>query len=55
MRVSYLKPSDPRWPDKKYGEYWAHERQAYLNTINDIPLGHIKVTDQRIIRALSKP
>ena len=42
MRVSYLKPTDPRWPDKKYGAYWEQERRAYLDTINDIPLTHIK-------------
>lgn len=37
MRLSYLKPTDPRWPHKKYGEHWKKERQLYLKTIMDIP------------------
>lgn len=42
MRMSYLKPTDPRWPHKKYGEYWKKERQQYKEAINDMPLTDIK-------------
>ena len=39
-RVSYLKPSHPRWPEKKYGDFWRSERAAYVDRIKDIPLTH---------------
>lgn len=42
MRISYLKPTDPRWPHKKYGEYWKKERQQYREAISDMPLIDIK-------------
>ncbi len=42
MRVSYLKPTNPRWPHKKYGEYWKKERTEYLEMINDVPFTHTK-------------
>ena len=42
QRISYLKPTDPRWPHKKFGEYWKNERQEYLNAIDDIPLSNKK-------------
>lgn len=37
-RLSYLKPSHPRWPEKKYGDLWREERSAFVDTIGDIPL-----------------
>ena len=37
-RVSYLKPSHPRFPHNKFGEFWAEERAAYVDTIKEIPL-----------------
>lgn len=37
-RLSYLKPSHPRWPEKKFGEFWHAERAEYVNLIKDIPL-----------------
>lgn len=42
IRISYLKPTHPRWPHKKYGEHWRTERQQYLNAINDMPYSQIK-------------
>ena len=41
QRISNLKPTDPRWPHKKYGQYWKSEREEYLNTINDIPFTNV--------------
>ena len=41
MRISYLKPTDPRWPQKKYGEYWNEERRQYKNAIKDMPFTDI--------------
>lgn len=40
-RTSYLKPTHPRWPKKKYGEYWTQTRRLYTQAINDMPLTHI--------------
>ena len=37
-RLSYLKPSHPRWPEKKFGAFWRAERAAYVDVIKDIPL-----------------
>ena len=37
-RVSYLKPSHPRWPEKKYGDFWRSERATYVDRIKDISL-----------------
>ena len=37
-RLSYLKPSHPRWPEKKFGEFWRTERAEYVDLIKDIPL-----------------
>ncbi|MYF99901.1 hypothetical protein F4212_12350 [Candidatus Poribacteria bacterium] len=37
-RLSYLKPSHPRWPEKKFGALWCEERQNYIDTIKEIPL-----------------
>lgn len=42
QRVSYLTPTDARWPHKKYGEYWEQERKEYLDTINEIPFTNTK-------------
>ena len=42
MRMSYLKPTDPRWPHKKYGEHWKKERQQYKEVIDDMPTTDIK-------------
>lgn len=39
-RLSYLKPSHPRWPQKKFGELWRSERENYIDTIKEIPLTH---------------
>ena len=38
-RVSYLKPSHPRFP-KKFSDYWRSERADYVDTIKEIPLSH---------------
>lgn len=38
-RLSYLKPSHPRFP-KKFADYWRSERAAYVDRIQDIPLSH---------------
>ena len=38
-RLSYLKPSHPRFP-KKFADYWRSERTAYVDRIQDIPLSH---------------
>ena len=37
-RLSYLKPSHPRWPQKKFGDFWRSERAGYVDRIKDIPL-----------------
>ena len=37
-RLSYLKPSHPRWPEKKFGDFWRSERASYVDQIKDIPL-----------------
>lgn len=37
-RLSYLKPSHPRWPEKKYGKLWKEERSEYVDKIRGIPL-----------------
>ena len=37
-RLSYLKPSHPRWPEKKFGDFWRSERAGYVDRIKDIPL-----------------
>lgn len=42
MRISYLKPTDPRWPQKKYGEHWKKERQHYKEALNDMPFTDIR-------------
>ena len=42
QRVSYLTPTDARWPHKKYGEYWKKERQEYIDTITEIPFTNRK-------------
>ncbi len=42
QRISYLKPTDPRWPHKKFGEYWKKERQEYLEAIEDMPFSNTK-------------
>lgn len=39
-RLSYLKPSNERWPRKKYGAYWEEARQEYVDSIGDTPLSH---------------
>ena len=39
-RLSYLKPSHPRWSEKKYGDFWKKERSEYVDQIKDIPLTH---------------
>lgn len=39
-RMSYLKPTHPRWPHKKFGGYWQTERAAYVETLKDIVLTH---------------
>lgn len=36
-RLSYLKPSHPRFPNK-FRDYWQSEREAYVDRIKDIPL-----------------
>ena len=36
--VGYLKPTHPRWPEKKYGEYWRSERKEFVDALKDIPL-----------------
>ena len=37
-RVAYLKPGSARWPEKKYGAVWREAREAYKQTVSDIPL-----------------
>ncbi len=37
-RVAYLKPGSARWPEKKYGVVWREAREAYKQTVSDIPL-----------------
>lgn len=37
QRLSYLKPSHPRFP-KKFANYWRSERESYVDRIQDIPL-----------------
>ena len=37
-----LKPTHPRWPQKKYGAYWKQIRQEYTDIIHDLPLTHIR-------------
>ena len=39
-RVSYLKPTHPRWPEKKFGDFWGSERAGYVDQIKNIPLTH---------------
>lgn len=39
-RLSYLKPTNERWPRKKYGAYWEEARQEYVDSIGDTPLSH---------------
>lgn len=39
-RTSYLKPTHPRWPQKKFGGFWQTERAAYVETLKDIVLTH---------------
>lgn len=39
-RVSYLKPTHPRWPEKKFGDFWRSERADYVDQIKNIPLTH---------------
>ena len=36
-RLSYLKPSHPRFP-KKFSDLWQEERQNYMDAIKEIPL-----------------
>lgn len=50
MRLSYLKPTDPRWPHKKYGQHWQKERHHYLQSIMDLPY----TTIQEQIAALTE-
>ena len=40
-RLSYLTPSNVRWPRKKYDAYWKEARQEYLDSIDEIPLTHV--------------
>lgn len=37
-RLGYLKPSDVRWPEKKYGKYWCEARAEFVDNIQNIPL-----------------
>ena len=46
-RLSYLKPSHPRFP-QKYAEYWRTERTAYVDAIQEIPLTQNQEQLQRL-------
>lgn len=37
-KFSYLKPDNPRWSQKKYGDVWEKARTTYKEMIRDIPL-----------------
>ena len=39
-RMSYLKPSHPRFPHKKFGAYWESKRAEYVDSIKNIPLSY---------------
>ena len=36
-RFAYLKPGNPRWPERKYGKLWREEREEYRQEVMDIP------------------
>ena len=36
-RMAYLKPGNPRWPEKKYGDIWRETRIQHKMELTDIP------------------
>lgn len=41
-RLSYLKPGNVHFPQKKYGKLWDEARQEYLDNLKDIPLTSVE-------------
>ena len=56
-RFSYLKPGNPRWSEKKYGEVWREARAVHQASIVDMPLSsrpeQIKVLSESVNRIVT--